>query len=177
MVADINIMRVTTSSSTLTDITSACTRISTSDSPTPALTNPIPIPTSGSNYSYWATTTLYAASPADNSINNITWYSDGVNSFGTGVSATVATASQFVVPTGTAGSSGIILSTGCHGGLNGAPSSLFLYTSSCQLAVAGSVAAVTGSFGEKVVFQVSIDTTASPGNSGEETVTWQFDET
>jgi len=177
MVADVNIMRITAAGCTLTDITSACTRVSTSDSPTPGAGNPIPVPTSGSNYSYWLSTILYAACAPDNSITNITWYTDGSNTFGTGTQGTVITASEYVPATGTSGSSGIILSTACHLGLNGAPSDLFLYASGCQLAVAGSIATATGSFpDDHVVLQVSIDTTASPGNSGEETVTWQFDE-
>jgi hypothetical protein len=177
MVADINVMRITTSSCTLTDITTACTRVSTSDSPTPATANPIPIPSSGSNYAFFASTILYAACAPDNSINNIKHYSDGGNGFGTGVSAFVVTASQYEVATGTAGSSGIILSTACHAGLDGSPSPMFDFSSGCKMPVAGSIASTTGSFADHVVLQISVDTTGSPGNSGEETMTWEFDET
>ena len=177
MVADINIMRITTSSCTLTDITSACTRVSTSDSPIPGAANPIPIPSSGSNYSFFVSTILYAACAPDNEISNIKHYSDGGNGFGTGVSAFVTTASEYEVATGTAGSSGIILSNACHAGMNTAPSPMFDFSSGCKMPVVGTLGATTGSFADHVVFQISVDTTGSPGNSGEETMTWEFDET
>jgi len=54
---------------------------------------------------------------------------------------------------------------------------MFLYTNACKLSVAGSIAATTGSFGDRIVFQVRVDTTAGAGNSGEETLTFEFDET
>jgi len=177
MVADINIMRITAAGCTLTDITSACTRVSTSDSPTPGAANPIPVPSSGSNYSYWLSTILYAACAPDNGINNITHFSDGGNGFGTGVSAFVTTASEYEVATGTSGSSGIILAAACHAGMNTAPSPMFDFSSGCKMPVVGTLGAVTGSFADHVVSQISLDTTASPGNSGEETMTWEFDET
>ena len=178
MAADIDIYRLTGTAGTptYTDITSASTRMSTSDSATPGTSNPVPIPTSGSNYTYWVTTQLYAACAPDNAVNNIKWYTDGTNTFGTGTNGLITPASAYVQATGTAGSSGVLLGTGCHLGASTA-SDLFLYTSSCKLSVAGSIGATTGSFGDRVVYQVRVDTTASPGNSGEETFTWEYDET
>jgi hypothetical protein len=177
MAADIDIYRLTGTTPTFTDITTACTRASTSDSPTPGTANPIPVPTAGSNYSYWVSTQLYSACAPDNAINNIKWYTDGSNTFGTGTNAIVSTASSYVQATGAAGSSGSILDTTNHTGLIGATSDMFLYASGCKLSVAGSIAATTGSFGNRVVFQIRVDTTGSAGNSGEETLTWEFDET
>jgi hypothetical protein len=178
MAADIDIYRLTGTAATptYTSIIGASTRMSTSDSATPAATNPLPIPSSGSNYTYWVTTQLYAACAPDNSINNVKWYTDSSNTFGTGLNALVTAASSYVQATGTSGSSGVLLGTGCHLGACAA-SDFFLYTSSCKLPVAGSIGSTTGSFADRVVYQVRADTTASPGNSGEETLTWEYDET
>lgn len=159
---------------TTTDVTSGSVHAGTQD----ANTSPckIPVPTSGSNHSFWVNTQLNATAAPDNYLNNIKWYTDGGNGFGTGVTAIVSTASQYASATGTAGSSGAILNTTNHASLTGAPSDLFLYTSSCKLAVAGSIAATTGSFGNRVVFQLSVISTGVAGNTGAETITWEFDE-
>lgn len=182
MVATIRIMRLTGANNLMggsplyTDITSASTRMSTSDSAAPGTTNPIPIPTSGCNHSFWVTTQLYSACPPDNSITNIKWYTDGTNSFGTGTEFIVATASSYVTASGTAGSSGLLLTVGNHGGLTSAPSNAFQYTSSSPLSVSGSIGNTTGSFGYRVVYQLNVAPTASAGNTGGETLTFSFDE-
>lgn len=161
------------SSITSTNITSGSLRLGTSDEVSPST---IPVPTSGSNYSFWRTTQLNCTVAPDNALNNIRWYTDGNNNFGTGITAIVAAASGYASAVGAAGSSGSLLNATNHGALSGtATSSLFLYTSSCKLTVTGSTA-TTGSFGYRVVFQISVDTTGSAGNTAEETLTWQYDE-
>jgi len=181
MAATVLIRRITGAGPTATDITSGTTRASTSDNPyTGACTNnPIPVPGAGaSNYSYWVTTQLDATVAPTNSCSNIRWYSDGTNSLGTGVFASVGVASGYVAATGTAGSSGVKLNITNHTGLKtGGTSPLFLYTSSCKLTIAGSIAVATGSFGDRVVYQIEVESTAGAGNTGEEVATFQFDET
>lgn len=162
------------------DVNSASVTVGTSDDATSA--SAIPIPSSGSNHSFWANFALVATAAPDNAINNLFWYTDGTNSLGTGVTGIVTTASAYVQGVGTAGSSGALLDSACHGGLSGcdgaATSDMFLYTSSCKLTVTGSIAATTGSIGDKfVVHQLSVISTAGAGNSGEETLTFEFDET
>lgn len=184
MAATVRIMRLTGShgggaSPDYTNITSACTRMSTSDVPSPGTDNPIPIPSSGSNYSFWVTTNLYSACAPDNSIDNIEWYTDGTNSFGTGTNLIVSNASGYVQAVGNTGSSGSLLDTTNHTGLKGAASNAFTYTSNAasRLAIAGSIASTTGCIGDEfVVFQLRVDTTATAGNTGEEQFTWSFDE-
>ena len=163
-----------------TDVNSASVTVGTSDEASNA--SAIPIPSSGSNHSYWTTTALVATVAPDNAINNLKWYTDGTNSFGTGVTGIVITASAYAQAVGTAGSSGALLDSACHGGLSGcsgaATSDLFLYDSGCKLTVTGSIGATTGSIGDKfVVQQLSVISTAGAGNTGEETVTFEFDET
>lgn len=163
-----------------TSISSASLTMGTSDEATEA--SAIPIPTSGSNLSYWVHTGLVATAAPDNQIDNIFWYTDGTNSLGTGVTGIVTTASAYASAIGTAGSSGQALILANHASLSGCPrtgatSDMFLYDTGCLLTVAGSIAATTGSIGDYfVVTQLSVISTAGAGNSGEEDITYQFDE-
>ena len=176
MSATVQIRRLTGAQATptSTDVTAGSVHAGTQD----ANTSPckIPVPTSGSNHSFWVNTQLHATVAPDNYCNNIFWYTDGGNGFGTGVTAIVSMASAYASAIGTAGSSGTLLNTTNHASLTGAPSDLFLYTSSCKLTVAGSIAATTGSFSNRVVFQLSVISTGVAGNSGAEQITWTFDE-
>lgn len=176
MAATVIINRLIGENATITAcaITSGSARFGTQDTNTsPCATR---IPSSGSNYSYWLTTQLNCTAAPDNSLTNIKWYSDGTNSFGTGLQAVVCPASAYASAVGTAGSSGCILNVTNHTGLTGAPSIFTTYTSGNKLTVAGSIAATTGSFGYRVVMQLQVESTATPGNSGEETFTWEWDE-
>lgn len=176
MAAQVTIRRLTgnNASITATDVTSGSVHAGTQD----ANTSPcrIPVPTSGSNYSFWVTTQLQCACAPDNSLTNIKFYTDSNNGFGTGVTAILAVASGYASAVGAAGSSGSLLSNTNHGAFLGtATSNLFLYTSSCKLSLSGSTT-TTGSFGDRVVVQLSVDTTGSAGNTGAETMTFEYDE-
>lgn len=176
MTATVQIRRLTgnNASITSTDVTSGSVHAGTQD----ANSSPckIPVPTSGSNYSYWVTTQLNCTVAPDNALNNIFFYTDGNNGLGTGITAIVTPASGYASAIGTAGSSGTLLNSANHGAFSGtATSNLFLYTSSCKLTITGSTN-TTGSFGYRVVLQLSVDTTAAAGNTGAETMTWTWDE-
>ena len=184
MAATIKIYRLTGSlgggaSPDYTDKTTGSIRASTSDVPTPGTTNPIPIPSSGCNHSYWVTTALYSACAPDNSITNIKWYTDGTNSFGTGVECLVATASGYNQATGTSGSSGVLLNITNNVAVQTAASDAFTYTvaAASTLAVSGSIAATTGCIGDRfVLWQLTVGSTAGVGNTVEETFTFKYDE-
>jgi len=85
MVATVNVQRITgpAGSKTYTNVTAV--RLRTDDANTADATNPIPIPTSGYNYSYWASICL-DISGTFTQISNIRHYSDGSIgwTFGTG---------------------------------------------------------------------------------------------
>ena len=85
MAAVVKIYRLTGTQATptTTDVTSGSVHAGTQD----ANTSPckIPVPSSGSNHSFWVNTQLSASVAPDNSITNVKWYSDGGNSFGTGI--------------------------------------------------------------------------------------------
>ena len=176
LVATVQIRRLTGAQATptSTDVTSGSVHAGTQD----ANTSPcrIPVPTSGSNYSFWVNTQLHCTVAPDNSLTNVFFYTDGANGFGTDVTAIVSTASTYASALGAAGSSGSLLNQTNHASLTGATSNLFLYTSSCKLTVAGSIAATTGSFTNRVVYQLIVASNASAGNTGGELMTWTFDE-
>ena len=178
MSATIKIYRWTgsTGSPTKTDITSTNTRVNAVDSPyTTETTYPIAIPASGTNYSYWCATRLHCSVAPTTLVNNIRWYTDGSNGFGTGISCNCNTATSYVQATGTAGVSGDVLNTSNYSTLAGSTSSAFTYTSGSPLSVSGSTSS-TGDFGDFVVFQYAIGTTASAGASAQEVFTWAYDE-
>jgi hypothetical protein len=178
MPATVQIVRLTGAGPSATDITGINTRANAEDAHTTAGTsNPIQIPTSGTNYSYWVTTRLNCTVTPSSLINNIKWYTDGANGFGTGVTCKVNTASSYVQATGTPGTSGTQLTTGNHAGLAGTPVNAFTYTSGSPLSVTGSLSnPSTGQFGDRVVYQIEVDNTASPGATAQETFTWKYDE-
>lgn len=177
MAATVQIRRWTGATPTKTDITSTNTRANVEDAHTTSgTTNPITIPDSGSNYSFWVTTALYADTAPSGTIDNIRWYTDGFNDMGTGVTCNVATASSYVQATGTVGTTGDELNTTNHTGLNGSPSDAFAYTSASPLSVAGSTT-TTGDIGDQVVYQVAADSTAGAGATASEQFTYKYDET
>ena len=175
MSATIKINRLTGSGPTNTDITGINTRVDGSDNvSTGETSNPVPIPASGTNFSYWCATQLYCTVAPATQINNIQWYTSGSNTLGTGVGCNVGQATAYTQATGSGGI-GTQLTTGNYSSLTGAPSNAFAYTSSASLAVSGSTG-TTGSFGNFVVYQFTVGSTAGPGPTGQPTFTWQYDE-
>lgn len=158
-------------------ITSIKTRANAYDTHSTAdTTNPILIPGTGTNYSFWVATRLTAAVAPSGTINNIKWYSDGTPSFGTGITCLGNDASGYVQATGTAGVTGDVLNTTNYATLTTTPANVFTFTSTAMKSIAGSTT-TTEDFGNFFVYQVNVDNTAGAGATGVETFTWQFDET
>ena len=179
MAATVTIRRWTGSSGspTKTDITSINTRANAEDTHTTSgTTNSILIPTSGSNYSYWVSTRLSVDAITSGTVDNLKWYTDGSNNFGTGVTCIGNTASSYVQATGTAGQTGIELTTGNHASLAGSPSNVFSYTSGSPASVTGSTS-TTGDTGHFFVYQIVIASNAASGATASETFTWKYDDT
>lgn len=188
MVAVITINRLTGPAGTIveTDITSINTRVNADDShSTGGTTNPIEIPTGADNYSFWCTTQLDATTAPDNLVDNIEWFTDGSNTYGTGVTCVVAKAARasYTIASGTAGVTGIVLNnTNYTGGTltPSTPTDAFAKVTGSPLTVTGSTT-TTGAFGDMVIYQVIVGSTANPGDhppsGSEETFTWRYDET
>lgn len=186
MPASVGILRITGGygSQSTTDITGANTVANAQDVHEATATlssNPVRIPASGTNYSYWVTTRLIAYTLPSGTINAIKWYTDGGNNFGTGVTATVAQAQSYVQATGTSGTSGNQLTTAAHTGSISTPVDPFASYGgvASALSITGSITygGATGQFGNYVVYQLAVASTASPGATNQETFTWLYDET
>lgn len=164
---------------TKTDITSINTRANAEDAhSTAGTTNPVQVPAAGTNYSYWVSTQLSADTTPSGTIDNLRWYTDGSNNFGTGITCKGNTASAYVQATGTVGTTGTQLTTGNHASLAAAPVDVFTHTSGSPKTVTGSISnPSTGDIGHQFVYQIEVASTAGPGASAQETFTWKYDET
>lgn len=174
----INRLTGTAGSETFDAITSINTRANAYDTHSTAdTTNPIQIPAAGLNHSYWVTTQLETTVAPTTLIDNLKWYSDGSNTLGTGVTCVVSKCaySSYVQATGTPGVTGTELTQVNHTGLDDAPADAFGKTSGSPYSLTGSTS-TTEKFGDCVVYQVQVGTTASPGTTGSETFTFQYDE-
>ncbi len=176
MAATIKIYRWTGAGPSSTDVTGTNTRIDASDTNSTASTsNPVTIPASSVNYSYWGSYQLHCTVAPATNVNNLQIYSDGANSLGTGVALKIAQATTYAQAAGVPGH-GTQLTTGNYATLTGAPVDFFSYSSGATLALTGSTSG-TGDFGNFFVLQYSCDNTASPGPTAvQEVLTVQFDE-
>lgn len=183
MSATVTIRRWTgsTGSPTKTNITSINTRANAEDAhSTAGTTNSILIPTSGTNYSYWVATRLSVDAITGGTVDNIRWYTDGTNNFGTGVTCKGAPAGVYAQAAGTPGTTGTQLTVANYGNgstdLTEAPVSVFTYTSGSPKTLTGSTS-TAADLGQFFVYQIEVGTTASSGATGSETFTWKYDDT
>jgi len=178
MAATVLIRRLTGAGPTLTDITGINTRANAEDAHSTAGTsNSILVPSAGTNYSFWVATRLDVTAITGGTVNNIKWYTDGANNFGTGVTCKGNTATGYVQATGTTGTTGVQLTTGNYATLAGAPSDVFAFTSGSPKSVAGSTSSVSATFADLMVYQIEVATTAVAGATAAETFTYQYDDT
>jgi len=179
MAATVILERYTGVGPTQTPITGINTRANAEDAHSTAGTsNPVQKPAAGSNYSYWVVVRPNATVTPAGTIDNIRWFSDGSNGFGTGITCVGNDASGYVQATGTPGVTGTQLTVGNYATLSGAPVDVFTLTSGSPKSITGSITnPSTGAFGDYFVYQIVVGTSASPGASSQETFTWRYDET
>ncbi|HCS78966.1 TPA: hypothetical protein DIV55_04460 [Patescibacteria group bacterium] len=178
MAATVTIRRWTGSedSPTKTDITSINTRANAEDAhSTGSITNSILIPAAGTNYSYWVSTRLSLDAIEGGTVDNLKWYTDGSNNFGTGVTCKGATARFYVQATGTPGTTGTQLTTEDHSSLADESTDVFEFTADSPKQVPGSTSSL-GDFGDFFVYQIEIESTAASGATASETFTWKYDD-
>src|SRR5215210_4040989 len=147
---------------------------------TAGTSNSILIPTSGTNYSYWVATRLSVDAITGGTVDNLRWYTDGTNNFGTGVTCKGALAGVYAQAAGTPGTTGTQLTVANYGNgstdLAAAPVDVFSFTLGSPKTLTGS-ATSTGDVGQFWVYQIEVQTTASSGPSGQEQFTWKYDDT
>jgi hypothetical protein len=88
----------------------------------------------------------------------------------------VGTATAYTQATGTAGTTGTELTVGNYASFTLGNADAFTYTSGSPLSVTGTTS-TTGQFGDRVVYQITVGTTATGGATGSETLTWKYDDT
>ncbi|MEA2092130.1 MAG: hypothetical protein U9O83_07185 [Campylobacterota bacterium] len=176
---------------------STTARYCTMDSATPGQTNPIPIPTSGHNPSYWKTHFLFISGQNGGTydftyISSIRWYCDGdmFNWGSTKSSGAVfvmeATESagygtpsgEYVQATGTLGTSGNKIST--HTDYNASSNAEDYNALGTDLSVDNRKIVPNDSAGfvysKALIHQAWIGSNAASGNPGTETFVWVWDE-
>jgi hypothetical protein len=146
------------------------------------------IPVEGTNYSLWKQIYLYCDNADSHTLDNLKFYSDGTNSFGTGVDLEVglqfplkdhSSSEGYELPTLT-GDSGDEMVAG-HTIIT-SKASVFNYTSAAPLtgpsiSEAGNVINAAGETSNYLVLQMDVASTATPGELPvDETLTIQYDE-
>jgi len=188
MAATVVINRYTGAGPTATPIT-ANTVVTANDLPqilasasAVGVADPIQIPPgAGTNYSFWCTTGLEVTVAPSTAINNVRWYTDGADGFGTGVSCVYGSAPANGLVRASYDQATGATSTGDELAANhttiSATASPFTFTSGSPLTIGnGSIGAATGALGNFIVYQFQVIQTALPGPTNQETFTWAFDE-
>ena len=169
------------------DITSANLRMRTDDANTQDATNPIPIVTGQTKYSYCRAICLKCiTTPPTTKVDNVKFYGPGT-SWGTGitlnyrtavVARTGASTTNYKLATGTPGDTGTIMTdAGLYAGsladsvalVVGAPLTVAITETSSQIDAATETT-------NWVILQMAVIDTATPGTLGTKTYTWQYDE-
>jgi len=153
--------------------------------------NKLVIPNAGLGpyYSFWKHIYLYCDDPDGHTISNVKLYSDGANSFGTGVDLMVGLQFPTKTNASNAGYEVAALAAGStvtsdelgagHGGITSS-ASIFTYTVAAPLSVtigeAGNVINAAGETTNYVLTQMNVANTASVGTTSTETFYWSYDE-
>ena len=174
MAATVVVKQWTGSGPTVTTITNL--RYKTADDPSGTdTTYPLVKPSSGTNYSYVTTVVPYASVAPTGGLSNLVFYSDGSNTYGTGVTLKGIALAQgsYSQAAGTQGTTGTLSSAVYTSGTD-----LFTYSSGSPLSLTGSLGATTGSGTFQLVqSQMAISTSVSAGTFSTETFTFRYDET
>lgn len=140
-------------------------RFKQADNDTVDLNNKIPIPPSGTSYSYPKNFQFNCTVAPSNLIDNLSVYSDGASGMGTGVDILVANNAAYLDPT-VVGNQTAAISGG---------TSIFTKTQGSPQAITGTTS-TTGLFGNFITMQMTVLSTASPGTTPAETITFSYDE-
>lgn len=162
-------------------------RWKTNDNATIDSVDPVPVPSVGTNYSYWKHIYLYCDTAPDTQVDNIKFYTDGTG-YGTGITLNVGlqfptknsgSSAGYEVAAGTSGTTGEEMVAN-HVGIT-TNASAFDYTvgsplSGPTISEDSSIINLAGETTNYLVFQAAVGTTATPGNKTNETLTFQYDE-
>jgi hypothetical protein len=177
MAAIIQLHRLTGSVPTPTSVFSTIVRSDDRDAPDDATITgyPVPVPGSGSNWSFWAAFRLYCAVPPVTLVNNFRLYGLGINTMGSNVTPRIAQATAYVAAFAAGGAGAEINLTNIPS-LVGSVLDFTAYTYPSPLSIAGSTS-VVGYFGNYLYMQAKVDPLAPSGPTGNQLVWVQWDET
>ena len=163
-------------------------RFRTDDLNTADTTNPIPIITALTKYSYWRHVYLKCTTAPSTKVDNVKFYTDGelfggaagvvVHSADDRLVNTVAAQAGYEVADGTPGDTGVEMVTGhtgvtaktdIEGYLTGAPKSILISEASDQIDAINEET-------DYLLLQMTITDAAAPGTLTAETVTFRYDE-
>jgi len=144
-----------------TNVAGSNIRLKQADNDTVDTANPVPIPASGTNYSYVKNLAFYAVSSPANSLSNLKFYSDGSNGLGSGVGLQVK-ANDLFQGTATSGTTTTLTDSGASfTGSNGLAGYVLEITSGTN---SGSARRITSNTGTQVTvasaFSSAIDNTS-----------------
>ncbi len=190
MVASVGIYEITGTAAnpTYTQLTSS--RYSLSDNIAPGLNNPVPIPTTGFNYSFWKHHVLNFTGTFTQ-INNIRWYTDGAIGWNLGTSGNLYIGKRASGDAGAPVSTGYLNASGSTttcvlllsghtyyqqgNAISGTWVTAQTYISGALLTVDSTNYATSG-YSKILVTQVAVATNATQGTQTAETVTFLYDE-
>jgi len=148
---------------TFTDKTSGPIRFKNADNATVDLANPMVVPGAGSDFSFekWLRMKIGGTGPASQ-ITNLKFYTDGVNSLGTGVLLWAKATTNYATPAEATSTTGY--------------TNAFTYTSGSALSLgAGPYSTINTEMGDHCVMMCEVQSTAGPGTPSE-TLTFAYDE-
>lgn len=163
--------------SSKTDKTGSTVRFKTADNATVDTNNPITIPTSAQTHSFekWLRLAITGTAPSQR-INNLKFYTDGSNGFGTGI-----TMYGEVAPSGSFRSAAQAVTNGQPLGGSGSitMTNAFAYTAAGAISLSSAAETFSGSsvdIGRFAVLVMTVSAAASQGTLTAETGTFSYDE-
>lgn len=165
-------------------------RFKTADDATIDTNNPLPVPSSGTTYSYWKQVYLFCSTAPSTQIDNVKFYTDGSSNWGASVACYIGTAfptknsgsdAGYDVATGTGGTSGDPAWYGgsAHGDITYV-ADVFDYTSGSSLDVSisetSNIIDAASETTNYIVLQMEVLSSASAGDLANETFTFRYDE-
>lgn len=174
MAATVIIQEYNGASGTATDKTSGTIRFKNADNATVDTNDPLIIPSSGQEYSYekWVGLRITSTAPTD-VINNLQVYTDGANGMGSGITVYANSSTTFRTPAIPDQSN----ATPLGGSASETMVDAFSYTANGALSLgSGNYSGSSTNIGNYAVLVCKVGTSASPGASSTETITFSYDE-
>lgn len=165
MVAAVKIHEMTASRDGV-DKTSGTIRFKDANSTLVDTSDRVQVPSSGTKYSFWKQLRIYVATAPSVDLQNLKAYTDGANSFGTGISMQYDTQATIYITPASSNISGASL----FDAVAGTPIDM-------DAGLASSEWKGTGYKGKLLRLQMSVQSTAGPGQLSTEQLSMAYDET